>query len=54
MAERIYVFIDGSNLYHSTKEICGDIKISFGKLAHHLANGREGPTLQKRRAPACP
>lgn len=38
--ERISIFIDGSNLYHSLKRI-GISKINFQKLVDKLINGRQ-------------
>lgn len=38
--EKISIFIDGSNLYHSLKKI-GTIKINFQKLIDKLVNGRQ-------------
>ncbi len=39
--ERVYIFIDGSNLYHVLGEICGRRDLQFDKFAQKLANGRD-------------
>jgi uncharacterized LabA/DUF88 family protein len=38
--ERLMIFIDGSNLYHSLKYI-GKNQIDFQKFVEHLSNGRK-------------
>lgn len=39
--ERVFIFIDGSNLYHVLGEICGRRDLQFDKFALKLANGRD-------------
>ncbi len=39
--ERVFIFIDGSNLYHVLGEICGRRDLQFDKFAQKLANGRD-------------
>jgi uncharacterized LabA/DUF88 family protein len=39
--ERIMVFVDGSNLYHSLKSEYGRTDIDFGKFCALLCNGRQ-------------
>lgn len=39
--ERVEIFIDGSNLYHSMREECGKEKLDFFKFARLLSNGRK-------------
>ncbi len=39
--ERVAIFIDGSNLYHSLQENCGRFDVDFAALGHRLADGRE-------------
>lgn len=39
--ERVTVFIDGSNLYHGLKAICGDARIDFGRFAQWLVGDRK-------------
>jgi len=39
--ERVAIFIDGSNFYHSTKKLRIVNKINFQKLTNELARGRE-------------
>ena len=38
--ERIAIFIDGSNLYHSLEENCGRYDLDFGAFSAKLAGGR--------------
>ncbi len=40
MAERVAVFIDGSNLYHSLKQQFGKASVDFEKLCAKLVGGR--------------
>lgn len=40
-AERVMVFIDGSNLYHVLGQTCGRHDLQFDKFAEKLANGRD-------------
>lgn len=39
--ERVAVFIDGSNFYHSTKRNIGNVDIDFQKFGEIVSNGRE-------------
>ncbi len=38
--DRVTVFIDGSNLYHSLEENCGRYDLDFGAFARKLCAGR--------------
>ena len=38
--DRVAVFIDGSNLYHSLEENCNRFDLDFGAFANKLCNGR--------------
>ena len=38
--QRVAVFIDGSNLYHSLEENCKRFDLDFGAFSEKLANGR--------------
>ncbi len=40
-AERVAIFIDGSNLYHSLEENCGRYDVDFAALSLKLAGGRQ-------------
>ena len=37
--ERVAIFIDGSNLYHSLEENCGRFDLDFGAFAEKLCRG---------------
>ena len=39
--ERVAIFIDGSNLYHSLQENCGRFDVDFAALGQRLTDGRE-------------
>jgi uncharacterized LabA/DUF88 family protein len=39
--QRVAVFIDGSNLYHSLEENCGRFDLDFGAFADKLCKGRD-------------
>ena len=39
--ERVAIFIDGSNLYHSLQENCGRFDVDFAALGERLADGRD-------------
>ena len=41
MADRIMVFIDGSNLYHSLRDTCGRTDLDYRELCLALCDGRE-------------
>lgn len=41
MAERVMIFIDGSNLYHAVKEQFGSHQFDMERFMTQLANGRE-------------
>ncbi len=38
--DRVTIFIDGSNLYHSLEENCGRYDLDFGAFARKLCDGR--------------
>ncbi len=40
MDNRVMIFIDRSNLYHSLKQVAGRTNIDFGAFCARLANGR--------------
>lgn len=40
MAERVAIFIDGSNLYHCLKGDFGHVNLDFEKFARRLCAGR--------------
>ena len=40
MVERVMIFIDGSNLYHSLKNICGRTDLDIGKFCQQLLRRR--------------
>ena len=39
--ERVQIFVDGSNLYHSLKSECGRTDLDYLKFAERLTNGRK-------------
>ena len=39
--ERVAIFIDGSNLYHSLQENCGRFDVDFAAFGQRLTDGRE-------------
>ena len=39
--QRVAIFIDGSNLYHSLEENCGRFDIDFQAFAQKLCSGRQ-------------
>ena len=39
--ERVAIFIDGSNLYHSLQENCGRFDVDFAALGQRLTDGRD-------------
>jgi uncharacterized LabA/DUF88 family protein len=41
MAERVMIFIDGSNLYHSLKHVFGRTDLDIGRFCHKLLNRRK-------------
>jgi len=41
MAERVMIFIDGSNLYHSLKNIFGRTDLDIGKFCYNLLRRRK-------------
>ena len=41
MAERVMIFIDGSNLYHSLKNIFGKTDLDIGKFSYKLLGRRK-------------
>ena len=41
MEERVMIFIDGSNLYHSLKKNCGRTDLDIGKFANKLLAKRQ-------------
>ena len=41
MPERIMIFIDGSNVYHSLKNIFGRTDIDMERFCHKLLNRRQ-------------
>ena len=41
MAERVMIFIDGSNLYHSLKNHTGRTDLDIGKFCHKLTGRRQ-------------
>ena len=41
MSERIMIFIDGSNVYHSLKNIFGRTDVDIGRFCHKLLNRRQ-------------
>ncbi len=41
MTERVIIFIDGSNLYHSLKNIFGRTDLDIGKFCHKLQTRRK-------------
>ena len=41
MAERVMIFIDGSNMYHSLKNIFGRTDVDMGRFCHKLQNRRQ-------------
>ncbi|MCD6163634.1 MAG: NYN domain-containing protein [candidate division Zixibacteria bacterium] len=38
--ERVMIFIDGNNLYHSLKHVVGNTNLDFDKFSHKLAGNR--------------
>lgn len=38
--ERVMIFIDGNNLYHSLKHVVGNTNLDFEKFSHKLVNNR--------------
>ncbi len=38
--ERVMIYVDGSNLYHSLKQVCGRTDLHFAEFAGRLASGR--------------
>ena len=51
MAERVMIFIDGSNLYHSLKKNFNTSKINFEKFCTHLAGKGDLITINYYTAP---
>ena len=41
MAERVAIFIDGSNLYHALRDNCGRVDLNFAEFAGKLCEARE-------------
>ncbi len=41
LRDRVAIFIDGSNLYHSLNENCGRYSLDFGAFSRKLAAGRQ-------------
>ena len=41
MSERVMIFIDGSNVYHSLKNIFGRTDVDIGRFCHKLLNRRQ-------------
>lgn len=41
MSERVMIFIDGSNLYHSLKQYCGKTNVNFEMMCDRLAQQRK-------------
>jgi len=39
--KRMAIFIDGSNLYHSLRDLLGHARINYGKLVEKLSDGHE-------------